>query len=901
MATNQQGEQLNPQGLTAQEMGPYAERNRQPNPSALAPAPSPTSQGPTYYDPVAGTMVAGDINQVRPWERYGLGSQAAYYNMDPATLRAMENRQGAQAQGAPAQGAQPLTNAQLSAQMMRQTAPAPSSPTPVPQNASTVTAAVGAADARNLDSDMSVREAGLAGEQARRIQELRDQQRQEEDLIRQTLQNRRAELGVQQGEDQKTQDVLAYRLGRKDTPYGVAEMSNLRNDQARVMNELVTEENRLVLQSRAALKKGEFDVATQMRDEADRMFQRRIQQEELAFRKRSQVMEEQKYVRDYGKDVFSALAEAGKEPSQELYDWYDETVGVQGIGQSIYGANVAERKRKDIKEAREAQKADLDAASSLINVLGKIPVGQEIKIGDNIYQGLDRGDVATGTETDAQGNVTFWEYDKNTRQVKRTSLGNIGKPQDGWTTVQTDQGMFSYNTKTKQYVPLQPGIAQSTWQKTFPDGTQSPFRSPDDPMQGQCGAFVNDLYGKRIIGNTYAEKESALKPYEVERGDVQVGDTFLQRIGTTGHIGIVSNVANGPDGKTILTFLESNAVPPGGLKISTTRTMSADDPRLTMFARVPTPNLPPAGTDSPATSAAVGLTVGGRPISEVIGGGTDLKNYVDALKSGGMKLDQMPQDIRADVLAQARAEGYSPQAPGSVQPNPLPDYKTFRNAYFETEGLNPNMSSEKHEAAAKQAYEQEKVFRTDLSRAIDTLSRGGKSKDQRAMFKEDMIELMNTGDYEALETALRSEAYNQLPTAQQQAFTEFDNAKESSAQAARFAEGLVGEFMAAGPYKSLVEGKKPFIGAKADPKYVQLFSLIELGQAQLRRGFYGTAVTETESATSKKFLVDPERDSIQTIQQKLNNQSKYLEFVNDATVAQKMGLKKPKLSDYIKE
>lgn len=49
-------------------------------------APAPT--GPTYYDPVLDKMVAGDINEVRPWEKYGLASQSAYYNTDPASLQA---------------------------------------------------------------------------------------------------------------------------------------------------------------------------------------------------------------------------------------------------------------------------------------------------------------------------------------------------------------------------------------------------------------------------------------------------------------------------------------------------------------------------------------------------------------------------------------------------------------------------------------------------------------------------------------------------------------------------------------------------------------------------------------------------------------------------------------------
>lgn len=869
----------NPQGLTTEEMGTLAEKQMQDRVVAQS-----MSNPNTLV--TGGNTPAGQFQAMTQTQNPALVEGQAW--LAEQAKRAQQEKEA-------------IANRQASLAGLDKTSPY-SQPvgTPVPQNSATLTADVGAADARELDTTLGNRQSELEVEKQQRIDALREQQKQEEDYIRQTFSARKSELGSQQQEQQATQDVLSYRLGRKDTPYGVAEMSKLKNDQARVMNELTMEENRLVLQSRAALKKGEFDVAQQLRDEADRMLQRKIQQEELNFRKQSQVMEEQKYAREYGKDVFSALADAGKEPSQELYDWYDETIGVKGIGQSIFSAASAERKRKDIKDAQEGYKADLDAASSLVNVLNKIPVGQEIKIGENTYQGLDRGQVTTGTETDAQGNVTFWEYDQTSGQVKRTALGNIGKPQDGWTTVQTDQGTFSYNTKTKQYVPLQPGVAQSTWQKVFPDGTKSPFRPADDPMNGQCGAWVNDLYGQRIIGDSYEQKASTLKNYEVQREDVQVGDTFLQQMGTTGHIGIVSNVSISPEGKKVLTFLESNAVPPGGRVISTTRTMNADDPRLTMFARVPTPNLPPAGTDSPITSAAVGLTVGGRPIEQVMGDQTGIRNWVDGLKSGQIKISEMPQDIRADVLAQARSEGFT--TPTGVQAKPLADFDTFKQAFFQSVGASPDIAavSPELQMQARQAYEQEKVFRTDLERAIDTVSRRGKSKDQREMIKSDMVELLNTGDYEALDTALRSEAYTQLPAAQQQAFNEFDTAKEASGQASRAADALQGQ-MLAGPYKRFIEDKKPFVFAKADPRYTQLFQLIELGQAQVARGFYGTAITSTEAAKSKNFLVDPEKDSLETIKQKLENQSKYLEFVNDATIAQQLGLKKPKLSDYIAE
>lgn len=280
---------------------------------------------------------------------------------------------------------------------------------------------------------------------------------------------------------------------------------------------------------------------------------------------------------------------------------------------------------KNLTEADSRQKAEIDNAKNIVGILKDVPAGKSIAIGDTTYTGMSHGDLKTGTETDQSGKVTAWSFDPVSGKTTTTDMGYIGKPADGWSTVQTDQGFFSYNSKTGQSVPLQPTQAQATWQKMFPNGSQSPFRGKDDPMQGQCAAFCNDLYGNKILGDSFEQKQKALDPYKVDSKDVQVGDTFLMSAGTTGHVGIVAGVTKGPDGKAIITALESNYHPPGGGVISSTRTMSVDDPKLKMFARVPTPNLPPAGPDSPFTRAAMGNepTINGVPLSRAIGGGVN--------------------------------------------------------------------------------------------------------------------------------------------------------------------------------------------------------------------------------------------------------------------------------------
>lgn len=59
-------------------------------PTTPVPAPSaPTQQAKTYWEPVLGQYVQGDIDVDKPWQKYGLGSANALYNTDVNTLKAL--------------------------------------------------------------------------------------------------------------------------------------------------------------------------------------------------------------------------------------------------------------------------------------------------------------------------------------------------------------------------------------------------------------------------------------------------------------------------------------------------------------------------------------------------------------------------------------------------------------------------------------------------------------------------------------------------------------------------------------------------------------------------------------------------------------------------------------------
>lgn len=84
-----------------------------------------------------------------------------------------------------------------------------------------------------------------------------------------------------------------------------------------------------------------------------------------------------------------------------------------------------------------------------------------------------------------------------------------------------------------------------------------------------------------------------------------------------------------------------------------------------------------------------------------------------------------------------------------------------------------------------------------------------------------------------------------------------------------------------------------------DKSYTDLKSRIEVAQAPIRKGLYGTALTGTEAETAKSFLIDFQKDTWDIIKQKSKNLEWTLKYINDANVAANLWLPKPSYYDYI--
>lgn len=168
------------------------------------------------------------------------------------------------------------------------------------------------------------------------------------------------------------------------------------------------------------------------------------------------------------------------------------------------------------------------------------------------------------------------------------------------------------------------------------------------------------------------------------------------------------------------------------------------------------------------------------------------------------------------------------------------------------------------------------------------LASKGLTKQQRG----DLSRLIDSQGIEGLKSWAY---YNRLTAGQQEVFGQYENAQSAwSSALQQIDEATTG----AGPYKNLAEKAKPFLAIKRDKEYVDLMGIIEMGQAQLRKGFFGTALTSTEAGSANKFLIT-DNDDMNTIKWKLEQGKNFLAFANDAQVALSLGLQKPKLEDYL--
>lgn len=237
---------------------------------------------------------------------------------------------------------------------------------------------------------------------------------------------------------------------------------------------------------------------------------------------------------------------------EEIPDWYFEELDkrggyMEGVSRSMF-------EMAEIERGQAAEVAEMEKLEKMTDILNKIPVGQDVTIGGTTYTGWDMGNMKTGTEEDAQGNVTLWSFNPTTGEIATQNLGAIGKAA-GNEIIKTDDGkVISLSPSGQRTVIYDPNTASGSG--VLSGGVFDVY--PEGSVGGQCGRFVNILTGYSLgLGDSFEQKMTKMDP-NITAENVQAGDVFVQQAGVwTGHTGIVTGKSV-VDGKIYIDVLESN-------------------------------------------------------------------------------------------------------------------------------------------------------------------------------------------------------------------------------------------------------------------------------------------------------------------------------------------------------
>lgn len=168
----------------------------------------------------------------------------------------------------------------------------------------------------------------------------------------------------------------------------------------------------------------------------------------------------------------------------------------------------------------------------------------------------------------------------------------------------------------------------------------------------------------------------------------------------------------------------------------------------------------------------------------------------------------------------------------------------------------------------------------NLTKAVQTVLASGKFTAQQ---RADVVNLLNS---QGLEGARQWWVNNKFSESDRDSYNIYDT---SSDILLSVAQQLTDNPQEAGPYKALLEDRKPWLLIQRDPQYADLRQQIEIAQAQIRKGFYGTAVTGAELGNAKNFLITGDEDPANLLL-KVQGLAATLKFVNDANALRPFGI-----------
>ncbi len=521
-------------------------------------------------------------------------------------------------------------------------------------------------------------------------------------------------------------------------------------------------------------------------------------------------------------DSMAELAKPPESIDQSLFSKMDaqrEKLGLatyNGYTKDLY--TLQYQTAADKKKQTDAA-AEMKRATDLFTILDKTGGSGTVTVGDHTYtyQGRNAANFASGTEMDKSGRLMGWERNLTTGTIRNFDLG-ITKPEEGWATQKMNDGTFwAVNAKTGESKPIFASDGRKAWDEgVFATGKVGPAL-PGSKNAGQCGAMNNYFYGKAVVGDSLQSKLDPLRPFAVKnQDDVRAGMSFVQDIGSNGHIGFVESKGIDPtNGRAYITTFETNYGLDG--RIGHGRKIYLDDPTLKMISDYPAPNLPKVGPgatpqvlrDSPEED---------KPLSA-----SEIKSYRD------MGYDVTPGMTLADVKQQKPAQDVTETS-----------FEDFRKGLEQASGMSLPLST------VQAAYKQEVESLKPIKQAIGVIAATAPSVAAGKQMVSSVTEALERGDTEGVKQLLKASAITSLPTAEQTKV----RGREVGIQTLDNIEKLLNDYKAAGGETGIVSGTEAEmlekIGRIKDPQKKAIATQIRSALIDYRSAVSGAAFTESE-------------------------------------------------------
>jgi len=327
--------------------------------------------------------------------------------------------------------------------------------------------------------------------------ELQTRADQDINRINSDYSRREAELRKSQEGENATQSATNFRLGRTGTIYGDSDVNKLNDAHNQALNALNAERENLVQGVRRALEDNNVKLANQLlqnaNDVSDKIYETQRQQRADQLQaaqvslqiNKDKAATNDKVIDNLTPNIYALIQENPNVNQSDIIDFYSNKYGLdpnqlngkvleyqranaKGISEEAQkrienlvkgGISIDQLDSKTISDlesrsglptgtfatyydalnASEKAKTDkdrLDASNKIIDILSKIPEGQQIRLNGVSYSGLKDIDsykgLSTTTETDDNGNVTqiTTKFNPDSGKVDIvgiTSLGKIGK------------------------------------------------------------------------------------------------------------------------------------------------------------------------------------------------------------------------------------------------------------------------------------------------------------------------------------------------------------------------------------------------------------------------------------------------------------------------------------------